>query len=62
MAASDNALTVAEKDLLSEWSHPGLLAPRENPLSTHTGMGGIISIYRGHKGLGFLQRVGNKIV
>lgn len=61
LARAGNALTVAVKDLLSEWRHLRFLAPREKS-STHIHMKVIISLYRGHRGLGFLQEVGNKIV
>ena len=61
LAGSGNALTVVVKDLLSDWSHLRLLTPREKS-STGICMEGIISIYRGHKGLGFFQRAGNNIV
>lgn len=61
LARAGNALTVAVKDLLSEWRYLRFPAPREKS-SIHIHMEGIISLYRGHKGLGFLQKAGNKIV
>lgn len=61
LARAGNALTVVVKDLLSEWRHLRFPAPREKS-STHIHMEEIISLYRGHKGLGFLQKAGNKIV
>lgn len=61
LARAGNALIVVVKDLLSEWSHLKFPAPREKSF-THIHMEKIISLYRGHKGLGFLQKAGNKIV
>lgn len=61
LARAGNALTVAVKNLLSEWRHFRFLAPREKS-STHIHMEVIISLYRGHRGLGFLREVGNEIV
>lgn len=56
LARAGNALTVAVKDLLSEWRHLRFLAPREKS-STHIHMEVIISLYRATEVWDFFKKL-----